>query len=243
MLALAYSCSTANIGALASVAAVVLAATQTAAAMAMAVAATAAGQQQQLQSSTAQVLASVLATVREHIHLTHKSEKLQRYAELLAELYIELLSGTPLRTAVLRAAAQLGLDLPRMATLRAADSAQGLPAAFEDLPVIASAFGLSCYVHDALPAVLFLAYKYPDSADVERALLANTNAGGNTVHRGAILGAILGAAHGTVAYPKHLMDDLHASQQLQVEIDSFLGAALHVDEHTSTGDSRSKREL
>ena len=57
----------------------------------------------------------------------------------------------------------------------------------------AKGFGLSCYVHDSLPAVLYLAYKYAEPSQASQALLANTNVGGNTVHRGAILGAILGA--------------------------------------------------
>ena len=159
----------------------------------------------------------VLAAVRGHVALTHRSPKLARYASLLATLLLELLSGTPLRTALRTAGAELGIDLPAVAAIAPPADGQ-LPPAFSDLPVMVShgrlqttvlaglrlhtvgaalsqakGFGLSCYVHDSLPAVLYLAYKYAEPSQASQALLANTNVGGNTVHRGAILGAILGA--------------------------------------------------
>ena len=161
----------------------------------------------------------VLAAVRAHVALTHRSPKLARYASLLATLLLELLSGTPLRTALRTAGAELGIDLPAVAAIAPPADGQ-LPPAFSDLPVMVShghlqttvlavlrlntvgaalswdqakGFGLSCYVHDSLPAVLYLAYKYAEPSQASQALLANTNVGGNTVHRGAILGAILGA--------------------------------------------------
>jgi ADP-ribosyl-[dinitrogen reductase] hydrolase len=47
----------------------------------------------------------------------------------------------------------------------------------------------------SFPALLVFAYKYADS--FEAAVLANANAGGENVARGSLLGALLGAAHGT----------------------------------------------
>lgn len=58
---------------------------------------------------------------------------------------------------------------------------------------------VACYIDSAYPAMLFFAYKYADS--VEEAILASANAGGENVARGACVGALLGAAHGTVAFP------------------------------------------
>lgn len=85
-------------------------------------------------------------------------------------------------------------------------------------------------VHDSLPAVLFLAYKYAEPDQVRAALLANTNVGGNTVHRGAILGAILGAAHGSGAgfggTSSVLLEGLHEQKTIASEVDQFLDAIL-----------------
>ena len=52
----------------------------------------------------------------------------------------------------------------------------------------------ACYIESAFPALLVFAYKYAD--DPKRCWLASVNAGGENVNRGAVLGAILGAAYG-----------------------------------------------
>jgi ADP-ribosylglycohydrolase len=49
----------------------------------------------------------------------------------------------------------------------------------------------ACYLKDAFPASLFLAWKYAD--DLESALVANTNLGGDNCHRGIVVGALVGA--------------------------------------------------
>lgn len=46
------------------------------------------------------------------------------------------------------------------------------------------------------PILLYLAYKH--HFDVKTALLANTNTGGDNVHRGMVLGLLVGAASETV---------------------------------------------
>ena len=50
---------------------------------------------------------------------------------------------------------------------------------------------VACYIDSSFPALLFMAYKYSDSP--EKAILANANAGGENVARGALLGALVGA--------------------------------------------------
>ena len=49
-------------------------------------------------------------------------------------------------------------------------------------------------------SIIYLAFKYHD--DVEKALIVNTNLGGDNVHRGALLGALLGAANGMESIPE-----------------------------------------
>jgi ADP-ribosylglycohydrolase len=50
----------------------------------------------------------------------------------------------------------------------------------------------ACYLGEAFPASLFLAWKYAD--DLESALIANANLGGDNCHRGVVTGALLGAS-------------------------------------------------
>ena len=53
---------------------------------------------------------------------------------------------------------------------------------------------------------MYLALKYHD--DPESALIANTNLGGDNAARGAVLGALLGAAHGLEKFPGRWIDGL-----------------------------------
>lgn len=77
---------------------------------------------------------------------------------------------------------------------------------------------VACYIDSSYPALLFFAYKYAD--DVEAAILASANAGGENVARGSCLGALVGAAHGLRAFPawshalKHGDDILRETRQL-----------------------------
>ena len=68
-----------------------------------------------------------------------------------------------------------------------------------------------------MPLLLFLAAKH--DFDPERSLLANANAGGDNVHRGAVLGMLAGAA--TEAFPVHLREGLAESREIGEEIDAF----------------------
>ncbi len=59
---------------------------------------------------------------------------------------------------------------------------------------------------------------------MESALLANANAGGDNVHRGMVLGILVGAANKEI--PKHLKRGLIAFDELQTEIETFSEIAL-----------------
>jgi ADP-ribosylglycohydrolase len=76
-----------------------------------------------------------------------------------------------------------GLDLPTLTAKARSDS-----------DVVGGRFSTACYISDSWPSVLYLAYKYHD--DFEKALLVNTNAGGDNVHRGSVLGTLLGLTTG-----------------------------------------------
>jgi ADP-ribosylglycohydrolase len=64
----------------------------------------------------------------------------------------------------------------------------------------------ACYIRESFPASLYLAWKYAD--DFESAVVANTMVGGDNCHRGAVIGALVGAACGYERLPKSLRDGL-----------------------------------
>jgi len=77
-----------------------------------------------------------------------------------------------------------------------------------------SRLSTACYVEQALAIVFFLAYKYFE--DPRKALLQNVMLGGHSTARGAVLGAILGAAHGADAVP--FVDELAAPSAVAKEV-------------------------
>jgi len=89
-----------------------------------------------------------------------------------------------------------------------------LPAA----EVIDGRLSIACYPEHGLPLLCYLALR--EQADLERALLANANAGGDNVHRGMLLGLLLGAASPTI--PGHLAKGLRDHRQICEEIEAFV---------------------
>eukprot|EP01039_Chlorochromonas_danica_P007473 gene7473-8263_t len=140
--------------------------------------------------------------IREVISATRKSTVLQTYAEHFADLLVNVLSGEDLRQALDRATQ--GSIRKQVAESRGRD------------PMTA------CYIDSAYPALLHFAYKYAESP--EEAILANANAGGENVARGALLGALLGAAHGVQGFPKWAFE-LEDYEKIQSEIDALVSSS------------------
>jgi ADP-ribosyl-[dinitrogen reductase] hydrolase len=82
-----------------------------------------------------------------------------------------------------------------------------------------SRLGTACYCEHAFTIVLYLAYKY-GAHDSAKALLANVMIGGHSTARGAILGAILGAAHGNENIP--FVEDLCALDAINQEVNALV---------------------
>jgi ADP-ribosylglycohydrolase len=57
--------------------------------------------------------------------------------------------------------------------------------------------------------------------------VANANVGGENVHRGSILGAILGARAGYDRLPPRLVDGLYDKANLAKEIDDFIQVVMN----------------
>ena len=133
-----------------------------------------------------------------HLSLTHPGGRMRQAAALVVDLVLDLFSGTTLEAAVsARISAQTSplLGHPFFKWRDDADEA-----------VIGRRLSTACYVEDAVPAVVYLALKYHD--DPEAALIANTNLGGDNAGRGAVLGALMGAAHGMAGFPPRWIEGL-----------------------------------
>lgn len=147
-------------------------------------------------------LADAQRSAKEVVALTRRSTVLGGFSDVYVELLTAVLHGTPLRTAVERAATAVGI--PSIATVVARTRSDPMTA---------------CYIDSSFPALLFFAYKYAD--DLEQGLLANANAGGENVARGAALGALLGAAHGLGAFPARFLG-LRDAEGILREVDAVL---------------------
>jgi len=133
-----------------------------------------------------------------HLALTHPGAKMETAGSLIIAVLLEVLKGTPLKTAILeklRAQDNPLMGHPFLKLLKEPDER-----------VVGAHFSPACYVEDAVPAVIYLALKYHH--DPEKALIVNTNLGGDNAGRGAILGALLGAAHGVDKFPGRWIEGL-----------------------------------
>lgn len=95
----------------------------------------------------------------------------------------------------------------------------------------------ACYLGSSLPGLIDMVAKYSHAPNESRnsggnsgervweALLANANVGGENVHRGSVMGAVLGARSSDVPLPK-LVDGLYATEELEREIEAFVRAVL-----------------
>jgi len=193
-----------------------------------------------LAPSTFQALGLAL----EHHNLTHRSETNLASLGLLIPLVRALASGAQARPLLVEfgrrlrrpeitgtalferyAAAKGPYNIPKdeMWALHARlrDEPFDVEALVEnarDAEVIRTGLSTACYPEHGLPLMLYLAFRH--DLDLERSLLANANAGGDNVHRGAILGFVLGAASDAV--PAHLKAGLREHDAIAAEIEAFV---------------------
>ena len=121
--------------------------------------------------------------VKEHVGLTHAHANVLRAADTLVRLLWAVAEGEPLRDAMRREAGD-------WLSGTKAESWREQP----DYLVVGRRFSPACYIAEAMPASLYLAWKYHD--DFATGLTANAMVGGDNCHRGAVVGSLLGAAAG-----------------------------------------------
>jgi ADP-ribosylglycohydrolase len=154
-------------------------------------------------------VAAAREAVCEHIHLTHRSDEVLAAGEALARMLCAVAAGAELREAIFEHGAA-------WFSKRKADRWSREP----DEIVIGHRVSPACYIADAFPASLYLAWKYAD--DFEAGVIANANVGGDNCHRGAVVGALLGAASGPARMPARFIDGIHDAARLRTRIESLL---------------------
>lgn len=124
---------------------------------------------------------AALEAVREHVRVTHRGELVETAARDLTKTLIAILNGSGVRESI----EKFGNGWIGRRKLEAW-------AQRPDEEVIGLILSPACYLKDAFPASLFLAWKHSNS--LEAALIANTNLGGDNCHRGIVIGALVGAS-------------------------------------------------
>lgn len=137
------------------------------------------------------------AAVAEHVSFSHGDEEVMEASRALTRMLLALLLGEPLREAILQHGSRW-----------ISERKTALWSKEPDLSVIGRHLSPACYIREAFPAALYLAWKYAD--DFESAVSANAMVGGDNCHRGSVVGALVGAAVGQARLPAHLREGLKA---------------------------------
>ena len=141
--------------------------------------------------------------IKDAIQTTRKSQVVLKYATLYSNMLLSiLLEGATMQEVAVKAGSALGYDVAAQVRKSNGD------------PMVA------CYIDSSFPALLQFVYKYGEQG-LEPLLLASTNAGGENVGRGSLLGALAGARYGKSAIPNTLLDGLVLSNELQAESTQF----------------------
>ena len=128
-------------------------------------------------------LGKLRAMVKEHVGATHAHPNVLRAADTFVRVCGAIREGASVREAI---------------TKEAGDWLSGKKAEGwvkqPDEHVVGERFSTACYIAEAMPASLYLAWKYEN--DFVGGIVANANLGGDSCHRGVVVGGILGLAGG-----------------------------------------------
>ena len=156
-------------------------------------------------------LKQVQSVCRTHLHLTHPNEELA----LVCDFYVEMLQRLLNRDT--ESAEEIITDIAKRST--GVKLPELLQKNRSDFEIVGGLFTSACYISGSWPSVLYFAYKY--AGDTKAGLLANTNVGGDNVHRGSVLGLILGIVSGKT------LDELFAQLKDAAEIEREITSVCH----------------
>jgi ADP-ribosyl-[dinitrogen reductase] hydrolase len=133
-----------------------------------------------LEGASREELRSIVKT---HVSLTHAHTNVLRAADTLVRLLDNIAKGDSPQEAIRR-------DAGDWLSGTKAESWKRQP----DDQIVGGRFSTACYIDEAMPAALYLVWKYQD--DFPAGIIANAMVGGDNCHRGAVVGSLLGAACG-----------------------------------------------
>jgi ADP-ribosylglycohydrolase len=182
------------------------------------------------------------------VYISHRNRDPVAAAEFLARTAFRLLAGEPLRAALASAAAATGdafinarlreavdkvaevsdartplAALGRLADDAAITSLARLWDVGKEAPI---KVGKASPTEGALPAALYFSLRY--ESDLEAALVANANCGGDSGARAVVIGLLLGAVHGEEAVPARwlaALRDAPRARDLIAKIEARAGGA------------------
>lgn len=159
-------------------------------------------------------LPDIQAHCRDHLALTHPDESLMRVCDRYVTLLCGLLEG-PDEEGIKALLSEAGKGTGGL------DVADLVKRNLPDHQVVGRMYSPACYISDSWPVVLYLAYKYRN--DPWLALRVNTNLGGDNVHRGIVLGTLLGLTSKEVA--TNWFDQLVDHKAISQEVAALISAA------------------
>lgn len=130
--------------------------------------------------------------VHDHVNLTHKDRDVLAAADTLVRILVDAMprpetsarspaeAAAALRGAIL----EHGSDHVSRAKLTAWER-------LADRQLVGGVLSTACYIDEAFPAALALAWRHAD--DVTAGVIANARCGGDSCHRGAVVGSLLAA--------------------------------------------------
>lgn len=151
----------------------------------------------------------------EHVQLTHPDASLMQVVAAYVGLLYQFLKS---QEAITLSADQIvdhyaqaakavpGVKLEKLLSKKSGDAA-----------IVGGTFSTACYISDSWPSVCFLAAKYYEAPG--KALLINTNLGGENAHRGAVLGSLVGVALGQ--FDESLFEQLLNLNGIKNEVQQF----------------------
>ena len=156
-------------------------------------------------------LALVQEQCREHVWLTHPDKGLMHVIDSYVVL-LDTLLNRPINESVEDAIEKAANVIPgtKLGKLLSQNK--------EDSYVVGRLYSLACYITDSWPSVCYLASKYYE--DPRKALLINTNLGGENAHRGSVLGTIIGLASNK--FDEELYTTLAQHDALDIQINQWL---------------------
>jgi len=158
-----------------------------------------------------QPLSEVQRQCREHVWLTHPDRMLMTVVDSYVAVMLKLLTRPEDSTEV-ESFVTAASVIPKTRLTSLIDQKRG------DAYVVGRLYSLACYITDSWPSVCYLAARYGQNP--AKALLINTNLGGENAHRGSVLGTLTGLVSGT--QDTDLYTSLHQHTVIDQDLNHWL---------------------